>query len=154
MIKKTIRAAVCVIALASPASAWAQAHAGVRAGVSGAPGQFVFGAHIETRPLIEHLTFRPNAEVGVGDGQTTAGVNFEFAYWMRMQRHPWSVYMGGGPAVVFASRRIDRADHAEHVGGGFNVMLGIQHRRGLFTEIKVGFISSPQVKWCVGYAFR
>ena len=43
---------------------------GVRAGVSGDPGQFYFGGHVETRPLIDKLTFRPNVEIGLGDDTT------------------------------------------------------------------------------------
>jgi hypothetical protein len=43
----------------------ARAHLGLRAGVSGGPGQFVVGGHVETKPLLTHLTFGPN-DVGVG----------------------------------------------------------------------------------------
>ena len=39
-------------------------------------------------------------------------------------------------------------------GGGFNVGVGVQHRRGLFAEFKVGAIDSPEVKFMVGYAFK
>ena len=40
------------------------------------------------------------------------------------------------------------------VGGGFNIVLGAQHRGGLFTELKVGTIDSPNMKFGVGYVFR
>jgi hypothetical protein len=61
--------------------------------------------------------------------------------------------MGGGPALVVGS---SDEPHVEgtHVGGGFNLLLGVQHRRGLFTEIKGGFVDSPEVVFVVGYVFN
>src|SRR5690242_7709759 len=76
---------VCTLS-ASPV--FAQAHAGIRAGVSADPDQFFFGGHIETKPVAEHLTFRPNAEIGVGNDLVLIALNIEFAYWVPMnQRH-------------------------------------------------------------------
>ena len=40
------------------------------------------------------------------------------------------------------------------VGGGLNFLLGIQHRKGLFAELKVGAIDSPSIKFAVGYVFH
>jgi len=143
-----------LLVLSAPAPALAQAHAGVRAGVAGDPGQFAFGGHIETRPIIEHVTFRPNVEVGVGDSLTTVAVNIEFAYWWHLQhRHPWSVYAGGGPAAVVTSAG-STANRHSHVGPGFNFLIGLQHREGLFTELKIGAMDSPGLRFTVGYAFR
>ena len=149
----TIRTIVCALCLCgvAPVSAWAQASAGIRAGVSGSPDQFFFGGHIETGPVAEHTTFRPNVEVGVGDGLTLLAINLEFAYHVPLKGHPWTVYFGGGPAAIISS---PRGRNGSDVGGGFNIMLGIQARRGLFTELKVGFIDSPEVKLTIGYAFR
>lgn len=128
---------------------------GVRVGVSGDPDQFFFGAHVETPPIIDHLTFRPNAEIGIGDDLTLFAFNFEFAYWIPLKNQPWRVYLGGGPALVIASPHNDNPhDGDTDVGGGFNVMIGIQHRKGLFAEFKVGAIDSPTIKFCVGYVFH
>ena len=128
---------------------------GVRVGVSGDPDQFFFGAHVETSPIIDHLTFRPNAEIGVGDDLTLFAFNFEFAYWIPLKNQPWRVYLGGGPALVIASPHNDHPhDGNTDVGGGFNIMIGIQHRKGLFAEFKVGAIDSPSVKFAVGYVFK
>ncbi len=37
---------------------------------------------------------------------------------------------------------------------GFNLLLGAQHRDGLFGEIKLGLGDSPDVKVTVGVAFK
>jgi hypothetical protein len=142
---------VLAVLLLASAPAWAQASAGIRAGASGSPDQFFFGGHIETGPVADHVTFRPNAEIGVGSGLTLLAINLEFAYHVPIRHQPWVFYFGGGPAAIVSS---PRAHSGSDVGGGFNIMLGLQARRGLFTEIKVGFIDSAQVKFTVGYAFR
>ncbi len=132
-----------------PAHAWAQS-AGVRVGVSSDPTQFYFGGHYETGPLIPHLHFRPNLEVGLGDSRTLFTANFEFAYYVPIPNQPWNVYFGGGPSLV-----IDHPTGGETgTGGGFNLLIGLSHRQGLFTELKVGLGDSPELKFGVGYTFR
>jgi len=39
------------------------------------------------------------------------------------------------------------------VGGGLNLLLGLEHQGGVFTEIKVGLIDNPSVKFGVGISF-
>ncbi len=119
---------------------------GVRVGVSVDPDQFYVGVHGEGGPLIERLWFRPNVELGVGDGHTVVAVNFEFAYKIELER-PWSVYLGGGPAFNVISNRTTDAE------GGFNIVLGLEHSRGLFVEFKVGALDSPDIKFGIGYTF-
>lgn len=122
---------------------------GVKAGVSADPDQFYGGVDYETAELLERLRFRPGLEIGVGDDATLTAVNFEFAYRIPIQKKPWNVYLGAGPALV-----ISHAHDDTHTGGGFNILLGLAHRGGLFTEIKAGMIDSPSFKFGVGYRFR
>lgn len=141
-------AGLCSVALPSVAHAQAGG-AGVRAGVSADPDQFYFGAHFDTGYVVERLSFRPNLEVGLGDDVTTVAGNFEFAYWFPLHRSPWNVYAGGGPAMIISSHH-----ESTDVQPGFNLLLGIAHRQGLFTEVKIGLIDSPEVKFGVGYTWR
>lgn len=125
---------------------------GIRGGVSGDPDQFYFGAHLDTGPLVERLTFRPNVEIGLGDDLTTVAANFEFVYWFPLRRSPWSIYAGAGPSLNVY--RWDRGrDDETDTEPGFNVLLGIQHSRGLFTEFKLGLIDSPEIKFGLGFSF-
>jgi hypothetical protein len=151
---KGILATVAVLALAGPAEA--QTEFGVRAGFSAEPEQFHFGGHLETRPLIERLTFRPNAEIGVGDDLTVFTANLEFVYSVPLSGEPWRIYFGAGPALVVFSHDDGPGpgDGHDGAGGGFNILVGAQHSGGLFGEIKVGFADSPELKVTVGYAFR
>src|SRR5688500_16856300 len=97
--------AACALFLAAPAHA--QMGYGVRAGLSADPGQVFFGGHVETRPVFDKLTFRPNAELGFGDNITLFTANFEFVYPIELQNKPMRLYVGGGPALSIWSYDFD-----------------------------------------------
>jgi hypothetical protein len=136
-----------LVLLALPSAAAAQG-AGVRAGASVDPDQFYLGGHYETRPLVEQLHFRPNLEVGFGDDVTAVGANLEFVYKIPIDG-PWSLYAGGGPAL-----NIYTFDDETETDGGVNVLFGAETSTGLFFEVKVGAIDSPDFKFGVGYTWR
>lgn len=140
---------VVVVLLALSANRAQAQNVGVRAGVSADPDQFYAGVHYESADLIERLRFRPNIEIGFGDNVTLVAFNLEFAYRVPLQRTAWNMYIGGGPALD-----IRRANEDTRAGGGFNILIGLAHRGGLFTELKVGALKSPNVKFGVGYTFH
>jgi hypothetical protein len=145
-----ITAAAVLLAIALlPSWAAAQGGAGVRGGVSANPDQFYFGGHFDTGRIVEQLSFRPNVEVGVGNDLTTVSANFEFVYWIPLPRQEWNVYAGGGPAL-----NVFRFDEHTDTEPGFNILGGIAHDSGLFAEVKVGFIDSPELKFGIGYSWR
>ena len=144
-----------VICGLSASPAWAQGGVGVRAGVSVDPDQFYFGGHLELGPVVEQLWFRPNLEIGIGDNVTVAAINGEFAYWFPLRQREWSVHVGAGPAVNIISFDRDRfGDRDTEVEGGFNFLMGLSHEEGFFTELKVGALDSPDLKFGIGYTFR
>ena len=131
---------------ASPAQA--QVSPGVQAGVSINPDQFFFGGHVETSPLVDRVRFRPGVDIGIGEDLTLVAVNLDFTYFFTANR-PWNPYAGGGPAInVF---NFDGGTDAE---AGFNFLIGAKSRTGLFVEMKLGVMDSPDVKFGVGYTFR
>ena len=135
--------------LAAPAAAQTPTYSyGFRVGASAEPDQFYFGAHVETGPLVENLHFRPNVEIGVGNDVTLVGINFELAYKFPTRRE-WRPYAAAGPAL-----NIVRAHGESDAQGGFNIALGIEHRGGLFAEVKVGALDSPDFKFGIGFRFR
>jgi hypothetical protein len=138
-----------VFVAAAPSITLAQA-GGVRGGVSVDPDQFYLGGHYETGPLVDRLHFKPNVEAGFGDDLTLIAINFEFVYKFP-SRAPWNLYAGGGPAINIFS--FDEFDDTE-TEPGFNILLGAESRRGLFFEMKIGVIDSPDLKFGVGWTFR
>lgn len=145
---------VSLALLAGATPSWAQGP-GVRGGVSIDPDQFYVGGHYETDALVERLHFRPNLEIGIGDDAVTTALNFEFVYKFP-SRSAWRLYAGGGPAVNFYSfddngRGNDGDTETE---GGFNFLIGAEQRGGLFFELKIGAIDSPDLKFGVGFTFK
>ena len=131
----------------------AQARAGVQAGISADPDQFYFGGHVELAEVAKQLWFRPNVEVGVGDGVTVAVFNGEFAYLLPVKSRTWSPYFGGGPGLVLRTFRAGPARRNTDVGPGFDLILGVEQRRGLMAEIKVGALDSPSFKLGIGWTW-
>ena len=147
--RKLILFVAVMICLAS-ASAIAQTGFGLRVGASADPNQFHFGGHYSSEPLISNLVFRPNLEIGVGNDITTIAANFEFAYRFPIPNSELSVYAGAGPSLNVFRLPSDNT----HTGGGFNVLFGLEHKTGLFGEVKVGAIDSPEFKFTVGFTFQ
>jgi hypothetical protein len=139
------------IVLAWPNAAAAQGP-GVRAGASIDPDQFYLGGHYETRPLAENIHFRPNVELGFGDDLTTIGLNFEFIYKAAVS-DDWNLYGGAGPAVNIYSFDVRGVDDTT-TEGGLNILVGAEAARGLFFELKIGALDSPDLKFGVGYTWR
>jgi hypothetical protein len=142
---KRLAALSFALLLAVPAAA--QVTTGVRAGASVDPDQFYFGGHVETRNLVENVTFRPNVEVGIGDDLTLIAFNFELAYKFRAGR-PWRPYVAAGPAL-----NVVDTDSDTSANGGINFAIGAEHRGGLFGEVKFGMIDSPDFKFGIGFRF-
>ncbi len=142
---------VCLAFLAFSAAATpaqAQVSTGVQGGLSMDPDQVFFGGHVETSPLVENLRFRPNVDIGLGDNITLIAFNFDFTYTFAARR-PWNLYGGAGPAINWVD-----FDSGSDTEGGFNLIVGAKHRDGMFFEMRIGVMDSPDLKFGVGYTFR
>ena len=131
--------------LLSPALAHGQGFA-VTGGVNVNPDQVFAGGRYEW-PLIENVWFQPGADAGFGSDVKLFTVNFDATYRKALDRRsPWTVYGGGGPAMNHY-----RWETARETKLGFNLLGGLRHANGLFTEFRVGLIDSPDFRFGVGY---
>ena len=138
-----------------------------RLGVRGAsaldPELFMFGAHTQLGPFFnENIFARPNLEIGFGELTTLLAFNFEGVYRLPLNERTarWSMYAGGGPALNFSHRNfVEETDRGKIDFGdldldvGFNFLLGIQQREGMFLELKSSAYSLPTIRFIVGYNF-
>ena len=124
---------------------------GARAGLSGNPGQFYIGGHLDLKEIRKDIVFRPNVEVGSGDGLFLFSLNAEAVYFWRGRSHEWQPYAGAGPAFVVQAFRSGQGDSG--VGPGANFVVGIQQRKGLLVEAKVGAFDSPGFKAGIGWTW-
>jgi hypothetical protein len=128
--------------------AYAQLRPGVQGGLSVDPDQAFVGGHVQTDPLVDHLRFRPGIDIGFGDDVTLVAVNFDFTYTFPSGR-PWDFYVGGGPSVNYFDR-----DGGSETETGLNFLFGAAHTDGMFFEMRLGALDSPDLKFTVGYTFR
>lgn len=143
---------VTFMILAGTASAQSKG-IGIRAGVSASPDQFYIGAHMNVTEIVENFWFRPNAEVGFGDGLTLLTLNPEFVYNLRIKSREWTPYIGGGPSFLVGSFKNATGGHDTDTGGGFNFVGGIQQKKGFMAEIKIGAFDSPDFKLGIGWTW-
>ena len=87
----------------------------------------------------------------VGSAATTPSrlVNIEFLYHIGFGQSGWSVYQGGGPAVVLL-----RQDDNTSVHAGSFITFGFAHEGGFFTDFKLGTGNAPMLKFTAGYTIR
>ena len=121
---------------------------GFQGGVSVDPEQAFVGTHFETGELFQNFRFRPGIDGGFGGDFSLATLNIEFLYHIPIGRS-WSVYQGGGPAVVFVRQNDRTSTHA----GSF-ITFGFANENGFFTDFKLGTGSTPTLKFAVGFTVR
>jgi hypothetical protein len=135
---------------------------GVRAGAAFDPELFMFGVHSQMGPIFSsRVFFRPSAEFDFGEVTDLIALNLEAIYRFSRssERRDWSPYVGAGPALNFihqsfqAGRDINFGNF--DFDAGFNILAGMQSRRGMFIEAKTSLWSrpAPVFRLIVGYNF-
>jgi hypothetical protein len=142
-----IGSAVVALLLVTTVRADAQG-IGFQGGVTVDPEQVFVGTHFETGEIFQGLRFRPGIDGGFGGDYSTASLNIEFLYHIQVGRS-WSLYQGGGPAVVFRRQNDNRSTHA-----GTFITFGFAHENGFFTDFKLGTGAAPTLKFGAGYTVR
>ena len=149
-------AAVMLVAILcagqSEAAGW-----GPRLGLTIDPDQVHFGAHVDAGYLANQLRFQPNFEMGIGDNLTVAAFNFDLLYLFNSRMDAWRPYLGGGAGLNIVDPDNDRRNNSD-LEAGLNLVGGIE--RGLssggrfLTELRLGLIDTPDLKWTVGWTFQ
>ena len=121
---------------------------GFQGGVTVDPEQAFVGTHYETGELFQNFRFRPGIDGAFGGDFSLATLNIEFLYHIQVGRS-WSLYQGGGPAVVFLRQNEKTSTHA----GSF-ITFGFAHENGFFTDFKLGTGTAPTLKFGVGFTVR
>jgi hypothetical protein len=135
---------------------------GVNAGAAFNPELFSFGVQSQMGPIFHpRVLFRPNAEFAFGEVTDLVALNLEgiYRFSQASRRGNWTPYLGLGPALTFihqsfeAGRQIDFGNFDYETG--FNVLAGMQSRRGTFVELKTSLYSgpAPKLRLIVGYNF-
>ena len=140
--------------------------AGVRAGAALDPELILFGAHAQVGPFFHRdVSFRPNAEFAFGEVTDLIALNLEAIYRLPIlpRQGRWSAYIGAGPGFTFLHQNFERqAGEGRNIDfgnfdfdTGFNILTGVQFRRGTFFEVKSSVYSrpAPSLRLIFGYNF-
>ena len=136
---------------------------GVRGATALDPELFLFGVHSQMGPFFsDNIYARPNLELGFGELTTLVATNFEAVYRLPFveKGSRWNIYLGGGPALNWSHRNlVEETDRGKIDFGdmdldvGFNFLLGLQSRDGIFLEMKTSAYSIPTLRFEIGYNF-
>jgi hypothetical protein len=139
---------------------------GVEAGVGLDPELIMFGVHGSFAPIFHRgVSFRPGAEVGVGELTTLFGINLDVLYTLpgASRTARWTAYVGAGPNFSLSHRgfesEIDEDDRNRFdfsdtdFEPGFNFIAGARARNGMFVELKATAYGVSNVRMMVGYNF-
>jgi hypothetical protein len=147
------RAAVYLLVVCATAGAATTASAqglGVRTGAHFNPDQFSVGAQYDFATTMDRLWLQPSADLGFGNDAFLTALNFDAVYRRPVARGTiWTAFAGAGPAINHY-----RFSGFSQTDVGANVLGGLMHRSGLFTELRIGFFDSPQVGFRAGYRFN
>lgn len=135
---------------------------GVEAGEAFNPELFMFGVQSQMGPIFSpRVMFRPNAEFDFGEVTDLVALNLEAIYRFSPseRRGQWTPFIGAGPALIFIHQSFSNGRDISFGNfdyeTGFNVLAGLQSRRGTFVELKTSLYSgpAPRLRVIVGYTF-
>ncbi len=149
---RTARVAVMCAAMAALASTAQAQTAGIQGGVVQSPAQLFAGLHVESTPIRRRVTLRPAVQAATGEGVRSLHGNLDVVFRPYTAASIWDVYLGGGPSAN-SYWWTDRFGDLRESGIGGGLVLGIEHERQIFFELRLGLGNSPHFKFGIGYAF-
>jgi len=159
MLRRSFFALAILVMLPAAASAGSFSYYGPQLGFSSGPDQFVVGGHLQWNSVAPRLDFAPGIDLGLGGDFTLVSMNGDFHYRIATTTS-WQPYVGGGVGIHFASVSDGFGSNNNnsdlHAGGHFiaGASIPTQGRSRFFTELKLGFGDSPDLKAIAGWNYR
>ena len=161
MLRRSLIAFAILVMLPAAASAGSFTYYGPQLGFSQGPDQFVVGGHLKWNMVSPRMDFVPGVDLGFGDNTSLVSVNGDFHYRI-VSGARWQPYVGGGVGMHFASvdhtnrNNVTTTTRTEQSGMHFIVGAGVptEGRNRFFTELKLGFGDSPDMKVMAGWNYR
>jgi len=159
MLRRSLLALVILAMLPAAALAEPFTAYGPQFGFTSGPDQFAVGGHLKWGGVAPSLDFVPGVDVAFGNDLTVVSLNGDFHYRLDT-RTQWRPYLGGGVGIHFVSYDNNSgpgSDNSDTVtGGAFIAGADVLAKNGsrFFTELKLGFSDSPDMKVMAGFNFK
>jgi hypothetical protein len=158
MLRRSLVALAILVMLPAAASAGSFTYYGPQLGFSQGPDQFVIGGHLKWNAVAPSLDFVPGVDLGLGDNATVVSMNGDFHYKLATGSS-WQPYVGGGVGLHFESvenQRNNTSTNETRTGGHLILGAGVptQGSSRFFTELKIGFGDSPDMKVLAGWNYK
>lgn len=120
----------------------------VRGGANVNPDQVYVGGSYEFGPVADKVWLQPSGDIGFGNGARLLAANADLMYRLWQPRKGgWRFDVGGGPAVNHY-----RFGSYSQTEAGLNAVGALVHASGWSTDMRVGFLDSPDFR--VGVSYR
>jgi len=155
MLRRLIFTTALLVTLPVAASAGSFNYYGPHLGFTQGPDQFLIGGQLQWNGVAPHLAFVPGVDLGLGNDLTVVSVNADFHYQIATNT-AWQPYVGGGMGLHFVSDNVAGTSNDSVAGGHFIVGGAVPTQGGgrFFTELKLGFGDSPDLKAVAGWNLR
>jgi hypothetical protein len=158
MLRRSLIALAILVMLPAAASAGSFSYFGPQLGFSQGPDQFVVGGHLKWNTVAPSLDFVPGVEAGFGSNFSLVSLYGDFHYKISSGTR-WQPYVGAGVGMHFSSTDNsfgNTSTGATATGGHFIIGAGVPTRGSarFFTELKLGFGDSPDMKIMAGWNYR
>ena len=156
MLRRVISTLAILVMLPSAASA-RSTYCGTHMGFAQGPDQMVVGGQLQFNGIAPRMAFVPGIDYGFGPrSNSVVAVNADFHLNLTYDT-TWQPYLGAGVSTNVWSEA-DRAGNRQDVlqpGGQLIVGAATYNRGGrFFTELKLGFRDSPEMKMLAGWNLR
>jgi hypothetical protein len=144
-------------------------HIGARGGVALDPELIMFGAQAKFGPFFSNgVSAVPSLELGFGELTTLVAINLDVQYQLPQSSGKWTTFIGAGPGFNFSKKSFTEEGTSESSDGsstdrfsfsdldfdsGFNIVIGIQSKNGMFIELRSTAYSEPHVRFMLGFNF-
>jgi hypothetical protein len=144
-----------LVLLPAAASAGPFTYYGPHMGFGQGPNQTVIGGQLQWNGVAPRMAFVPGIDYGFNDVSSVVTLNGDLHYQLSHET-AWQPYVGLG-AEVNVWRDSESRDNSQTQSGGHLIVgAATRNRTGgrFFTELKLGFRDSPDMKMLVGWNLR
>lgn len=155
MLRRVISTLAILVTLPSAASA-RSTYCGTHMGFAQGPDQLVVGGQLQFNGIAPRMAFVPGIDCGFRDQNSVVALNADFHVNLTYDT-TWQPYVGAGVSTNVWSESARAGGNQAATGPGGQLIMGAAtYNRGgrFFTELKLGFRDTPEMKLLAGWNMR